>query len=241
MNQTQTFIFGIIAGVLVLCTIGFFILLGVMLKGGGLALADNAFANAPTQLPPSAPGVPTPADIRLAAVDAKKEFVRGNKNAKITIVEYSDFDCPFCGRFHSTPQEILKKYDGKVNWVLRHFPLTTIHPNAQKKAHIAECAGDQGKFWEMSDVLFENQGGPVGDSDIKLLAGKVPGLNADKLLACVLAEKFKDKIAADSASAQAAGAQGTPYSIVVGPDGKLIPVNGAQPVEAVESIIQGIL
>lgn len=82
---------------------------------------------------------------------------RGNPDAKIVIIEYSDFQCPFCGKVQATVEQILKDYDGKVKLYYKQFPLTQIHPNAQKAAEASLLAADQGKFWEYHDLLFENQ------------------------------------------------------------------------------------
>ncbi len=84
-------------------------------------------------------------------------YIQGNKNAKIKLVEFSDFECPFCTRAFPTIEAILKKYGDKISLEYRHNPLT-FHPNAQKAAEASECAGEQGKFWEMHDAIFEIQG-----------------------------------------------------------------------------------
>ncbi len=84
-----------------------------------------------------------------------KDHIRGKINAPVTIVEYSDFSCPFCKQFHPSLVRALSEYDGKVRWVYRHFPLINIHPHALSQAKAAECAGEQGKFWEYADALFE--------------------------------------------------------------------------------------
>ena len=84
-------------------------------------------------------------------------YVRGNKNAKIKLVEFSDFECPFCTRAYPIVQAILDKYGDKISLEYRHNPLN-FHPNAQKAAEASECAGEQGKFWEMHDAIFKVQG-----------------------------------------------------------------------------------
>ncbi|OGG25999.1 hypothetical protein A2960_05590 [Candidatus Gottesmanbacteria bacterium RIFCSPLOWO2_01_FULL_39_12b] len=83
--------------------------------------------------------------------------VQGENNAKVTIVEFSDFQCPFCGRSYPTIKKVLSDYKGKVRFAYKQFPLNSIHPKAQKAAEASQCARDQGKFWELHDKLFENQ------------------------------------------------------------------------------------
>lgn len=95
------------------------------------------------------------------SVEVGNSAVKGDANAKITLVEFSDFQCPFCARFYSeTLSQIQKEYidTGKVRLVYKHFPLISIHPDAQKAAEAAECAGEQGKFWEMHDSMFNAHG-----------------------------------------------------------------------------------
>lgn len=91
----------------------------------------------------------------------KKDVPMGNApirgEGSITVIEYSDFQCPFCARSYPTMGQVLKDYAGKVKLVYKHFPLNSIHPKAQKAAEASECAKDQGKFWEFHDKLFENQ------------------------------------------------------------------------------------
>jgi|SRR3989344_8232895 len=84
-------------------------------------------------------------------------YIRGNKNAKIKLVEFSDFECPFCTRAFPTIEALLEKYGDKISLEYRHNPLP-FHPNAQKAAEASECAGEQGKFWEMHDAIFKIQG-----------------------------------------------------------------------------------
>ena len=93
-----------------------------------------------------------------AQITEEDHFKFGDKNSKVIIVEYSDFECPFCGRFYSqTFKQLEREYSDKnVALVYRHFPLSSIHPNAQKAAEASECAGEQGKFWEIHDMLFES-------------------------------------------------------------------------------------
>lgn len=93
--------------------------------------------------------------IKIRPADTKTENVRGNQNAKITVVEYSDFECPFCQRFHQTMEQVMAKYGGDIKWVYRHFPLDGLHQQARFEANAAECAHEQGKFWEFTDGVFK--------------------------------------------------------------------------------------
>lgn len=90
-------------------------------------------------------------------VDIGDAATKGPKNAPVTIVEFSDFQCPYCERAFPTINQVMKEYDGKVQLVFKHFPLISIHPRAQKTAEASLCAGDQGKFWEFHDALFKTQ------------------------------------------------------------------------------------
>ncbi|PIZ95930.1 MAG: hypothetical protein COX81_00010 [Candidatus Magasanikbacteria bacterium CG_4_10_14_0_2_um_filter_37_12] len=242
MSQSQTFIFGIIAGIMVLCTIGFFILLNMTMSSddGSDATGNNDSVSAgqvtPTNVAPTAPE-----KITISPIDEKIEYIRGNKKAKITLVEFSDLDCPFCGRFHPTVQQIVDTYPDDVRWVYRHFPLTSLHPNAQKKANAVECAAEQGKFWEMTDIFFDNQGGPATDEALATIAKQAGVGNIAKFTTCVNDQKYATKIAANATDAQNAGGQGTPYSIILGPNGETIPINGAQPFEAVQAAVESLL
>lgn len=95
--------------------------------------------------------------LKRVAIDLGNAETKGTKDAKITFVEFSDFQCPFCSRAYPTINQLMKDYDGKVQLVFKHFPLISLHPHAQKSAEAAECAREQGKFWEFHNALFENQ------------------------------------------------------------------------------------
>jgi protein-disulfide isomerase len=233
VSQKQAFGLGIVSGVLVLCTLGFFVLLGVVLNSD-----DGKTAVAPTPSQPSGvvdPGAGEPTDISINKVDGK-DHIRGNEKAKVTIVEYSDMDCPFCSRFHETMNEVVQKYGDDVRWVYRHFPLDSLHPNARNKAIASECAGDQGKFWEFMDDNF--QGGSANVTDIAKNAGVK---DISKFEKCVSDKKFAKDVQEDEQDAQAAGGRGTPYSILLGPNGETIPISGAQPFASVEAALQQFL
>jgi len=241
LSPVQMFIFGIVAGVLALCTIGFFILLGIVLKGGGLTVAAGSGAQiAANNQPPAVPNQPDPsaAAANLPPVDEKQDHIRGGKRAKVTLVEYSDFECPFCSRFYPTVKQVEQEYGDEVRLVYRHFPLS-FHPQAQPAAEASECASEQGKFWEFHDGIFENQE-RIGDALFKELAQKI-GLNVNKFNDCASSGKFKQKVIDQQNGGAAAGVGGTPHTFVVGASGQIVPVSGALPFEQIKATIDSVL
>jgi len=168
-------------------------------------------------------------------------FLKGNADSKVIIYEYSDFECPFCQRAYlGAVTQIKESYsDEEVAIIFRHMPLTSIHPNAQKSAEASECAADQGKFVEMHDILFES--GVAGGSETYKEYAVQLGLNAEQFNSCLDSGEKAEKVRADLASAQAAGARGTPYFVIVGEDKKGTPISGAQPFEAFQQIIDSKL
>jgi protein-disulfide isomerase len=235
------FIGGFVTAVLTLGTLGFVLLGGCLLTGScdmGSALAAKG-GSYPVAADPSGDpsAVPSPEPTSVPAVD-NEDHIRGDKNAAITIVEYSDFQCPFCSRFHPTMQQVMKNYNGKVRWVFRHFPLS-FHPNAEPAANASECASEQGKFWEFADALFGNQES-LGDDFYKKTAADL-GLNAKKFADCLSSGKYLEKVRAQSQSGASAGVNGTPGSFVIGEDGQAIPIKGALPYESVKAAIDSLL
>ena len=161
------------------------------------------------------------------------DAIKGKENAPVTMVEFSDYECPFCGRhFEQTYSQIIKEYvdTGKVKLVYRDFPLD-FHPNAQKAAEAAECAGEQNKYWEMHDKLFENQQA-LGINNLKQYAKEI-GLNTDKFNNCLDSGEMTSEVSKDIQDGQAVGISGTPGFII---NGQL--VSGAQPFSAFKQIIE---
>ena len=182
------------------------------------------------------PEPPTIGDVR--PVD-DSDHVRGAADGTITVIEYSDLECPFCARFHPTMEQLVEEYPNDVRWVYRHFPLR-IHPGAGPKAHAAECAGEQGRFWEFTDALFEaGANHPVGELDTIARQAGVNDITAWQT--CVDEERYAEKVAADEQDAQAAGGRGTPYSLIISAEGEQLPINGAQPYEAVKATVDSLL
>jgi protein-disulfide isomerase len=180
---------------------------------------------------PSAKATQPQQQITEAGID--DDHIFGDENAPVTIIEFSDYECPFCGRFYQqTLPQIKSNYieTGKVRLVYRDFPLS-FHPNAQKAAEAAECAGEQGKYFEMHDRLFE-KGVSGGVDSFKQYAAEL-GLNADTFNVCLDSGQMASEVQKDFADGQAAGVTGTPGFFI---NGKL--VEGAQPFEVFAQIIE---
>ena len=164
------------------------------------------------------------------------DHIKGNIDAKIIVVEYSDLECPFCKVFHDTMHKVMENND-KVAWVFRHYPIPQLHPKAFKEAEATECAYEQGgndAFWKYTDRIFEitpsNNG--LAESELPKIAEYV-GLNAASFNECLASGKFKDKIEQDIEDGNKAGVNGTPSSFIL-VKGKVVDtIPGAQPYEAV--------
>jgi protein-disulfide isomerase len=158
---------------------------------------------------------------------------RGPKDAPVTIVEFSDFECPYCGSAHDTVEQVMNAYAGKVRLVYRQFPLS-FHPHAAKAAEASLCAADQGKFWEYHEVLFKNQK-KLDLPDLKTHATQV-GLDPQKFGQCLESGDKKKMVDADQQAGTAAGVSGTPAFFING-----IFLSGAQPLEEFKKVIDGEL
>lgn len=178
-----------------------------------------------------APAATGPATFEITEDD----HVRGDASAKVTLVEFSDFECPFCEKFTPTVEQIMKEYAGKVRLVYKHFPLSNIHPNAQKAAEASECASEQGKFWEYYNVLFKNQPGGFSIDKFKAWAGELK-LNTTQFNACLDSSKYATKVKVDAAEGTAKGVTGTPATFI---NGAL--VSGNQPYDSFKAKIDAIL
>lgn len=227
------FIFGLAVGVGTSALIGFVLLLTIFLRGGIVKANTQVAAVAPSAAAAAAqqPPAPTgPVDIKLTAAD----HTIGPKNAKVTVVEFSDFQCPYCGRFEPTVQQMLKEYKDKIQFVYRNFPLDSLHPNARPAAIAAECGAEQGKFFEFHDQIIAKQD-QLSDAYYQEIAKNL-GLNITKFNDCLKSDRPGTKVEADYQSGIAVGVQGTPSTFVNG-----VAVSGAQPYSVVKAAIDAAL
>jgi protein-disulfide isomerase len=155
---------------------------------------------------------------------------RGPSDAKVTIVEFSDFQCPYCGAAFTTVEQLMQQYAGKVKLVFRQFPLP-IHPQAEKAAEASLCAADQNKFWEFHDLLFRNQK-KLDVPELKTYAASAGVADAAKFAQCLDSGDKKKMVDADLEAGQAVGVNGTPAFFING-----VFLNGALPIEEFKKII----
>lgn len=158
----------------------------------------------------------------------------GPANAPVTIVEFSDYECPFCKRAHPTLTELVKKYPEQVRFVYRHFPLDNIHRNARGAAEASQCADEQGKFWAYHELIFAATT-PLTAETLRGIAEKA-GLDLAKYDACAKERRHRAHVDSDVADGRAAGVSGTPAFYVNG-----IPLSGARSLEDFEKVIQSEL
>lgn len=188
-------------------------------------------------------GKPTTENPKIPAVSADDRVIGNPKTAEITLVEYSDLQCPFCTRFHPVVEQVVKDYGGKVAWVYRHFPLSQIHPEALPAAIASECVGSlrgNDAFFSFVDGVFKNQE-RIGVALYRELGSKA-GISAGDLDACIAKNESEAKIKQQFTDAVAAGGQGTPFTIILDKKGKTLGViPGALPIEQVKAQIDLLL
>lgn len=202
---------------------------------------DQAVNNAPT----SVPQAPQVAQVSEPPQVTDKDHIRGSKNAKAILVEYSDFECPYCKQFHPTMQQVTKEYGDKVAWVYRHFPLP-FHQNAEKEAEASECATDLGgntKFWEYADKIFDQttSGGTGISFDQLVPLAKSIGLDGDKFKTCLDSGKYAQQIKDSVSGGSQSGVNGTPGTIILVQGKKPALIPGALPYNQVKLLIDEAL
>jgi len=182
----------------------------------------------------------------IISISLDDDPVKGNPDAPITIVEFSDFQCPFCAKFHSTtlPQLEANYIDsGKVKFVYRDFPIQSIHPNAVPAAFAAECADEQGMFWEYHDLVFENQkkwqglSGSVMIDTFEQYALEL-GLNTSDFNTCFESGKYVDEVTKDLQDGASYGITGTPGFFIGNDELGYVKIIGAQPYAVFQQVIE---
>ena len=214
--------------------------------GFGLIAASIYFSgNKPAATGPESEEI-NPAELSSVTPVSERDHIRGNPNAKLVVIEYSDFDCPFCKTFHSTMQAIADEYgpSGNVAWVYRHFPLTSLHPSAAYIAEASECVaqiGGNDAFWKFADLVFAERSinEPTNVTRLPEFA-EIAGVSESDFESCMESGRGKEKVQADAQNAVATGGRGTPHSIILVGDQTLL-INGAQPYEVVKQMIDGLL
>lgn len=227
-----------VALLLLVFTVGYlFAKVQMLEKGGSTLLAAQQGGTAQQAVAGDQAAAPA-APLIVEDLDTGDLPVKGDENASVTIVEFSDFECPFCAQFYrDTWPKIKSEYidTGKVKLYYRHYPLS-FHPSAHKLAVASECANEQGMFWEMHDKIFDNQAaGDFADDTITSWAGEL-GMDTTSFAACLASTKYDEKIKSDTADGTTAGVDGTPAFFINGE--RLV---GAQPFESFKAVIDSKL
>jgi len=249
MSSKTGFIFGIVSGIAVI-----FVLLTVWLLGGGLSLAvspetsssSDSVAVANTDPSPTTTVASTTRTAGSVPVITEEDHIRGDKDAPLTWIEYSDFECPFCKRFAPTMEQMLEAYEGKIRFVYRHFPLSFHRPLALTQAEATECAnefkGSDG-FWAMHDFIFDttsSNGNGMSEDELVSYAVEL-GINEFKFQTCLDDDRYVDHIESDLSSGSSAGVTGTPGSFFIDADGNAQIVSGAIPFSQIQAVIEAAL
>lgn len=189
------------------------------------------------------PGDALPLEKPLVAVRqvTLEDHVIGSRDAEITLVEYSDFECPFCAQIHATLEAIVRDSGGEVAWAYRHFPLTMIHREALPSALAAECVAKlkgEEAFWKFGTSLFGHQ--QMLGTEFYAAQAESLGVSRDSLNVCMEEKEVEPRIRADFEEAIAAGGQGTPFVIIQRKDGVSAAFSGALSRAAIEQLIEGV-
>jgi protein-disulfide isomerase len=254
LPSKTSFFAGLVAGIMSFSTIGFVVILlgGVDLSKLGLSGGGNNWGAKPavnTNVNSNAnANTNAPADNVLDKMPpiTDQDHVRGDlSKAKLVLVEYSDYECPYCKSFQTTLKSVTSSYGSDVAWVYRDFPLS-FHQNAQKEAEAAECVASLGgndAFWKFSDLLYErttSNGTGFALDKLGPLAKEV-GVDQTKFQKCLDAGTYTKKVQDEQAGGSATGIDGTPGTIAVTREGKTSIITGAQPEATVKSTIDSLL
>ncbi len=211
-----------------------------ILIAGVLIAGSIIFVNRPAASAADAQqAVGSSADVPMPS---SSDFIQGSPTAPIVLIEYSDFQCPYCQMIYPTLKKIQSESNGEIAWVMREYPLYQIHPQALPAANAAECIADQlgnDGFWKFADTIFSDQT-KMSPAYYAQVAGLL-GANVNTFNSCVSSEKFAGKLTKETNDAQASGGTGTPYTVVVNTKtGKQIGVPGAQPYANIMAVINQV-
>jgi len=178
----------------------------------------------------------------LRPVDAERDHISGNPDAPITLIEYSDFECPFCKRFHPTVMKLMENNEDKLRWVYRHFPLGFHNPGAQKQAEASECVAElkgNDAFWDFSDKIYtrtksNGKGFPL--KNLRPLAEEI-GVDGDAFSNCLDSGKMTARVKEDIANGKLLGISGTPAAFIINQKGETRFVAGALPLQTLQSLV----
>lgn len=174
------------------------------------------------------------------------DYIRGNPNAPIVLIEYSDYECPFCKQFHDTMKLVIDEYgvDGKVAWAYRQYPLAQLHPNAPKISEAALCVGDLGgnnAFWDFSDLIFEQR--EINEfTNVTKLAdyAELSGVDKNEYIACMNDGRMKSAVEESVAAGFEAGIRSTPHTVLITGSQEAV-IDGARSYTTVRAIVANLI
>jgi len=210
-------------------------------------LSEIEMKTAPTLQPALQPTQPSAPQIFMVSLD--DDPVKGNPDAPVTVVEYSDFQCPFCSRFFQQTLPLIEENyidTGKIKFVYKDLPLDSLHPNARTTHIASECADEQGKFWEYHDVLFEKQSEwqRLSSTDLSTTLTSYAsdlGLQSASFETCLQSQEIADEVNRDVLEAASFGTTGTPTFFIGNEKDGFIKLVGAQPYTAFQRVIDNLL
>ena len=213
----------------------------------GLAIIFAFGQKAATTKTPEPQGATQPTSVPSAIATVRSDdYLRGQRTAPVAVIEYSDSDCPFCGQFHTTMQEVLALYGEKVSWTYRFFPLTSLHPNAYTESLALACVGELGgqtAFWDYLDTIMAVtlSADTAGKNTLIKLAAQ-HGVNDALLRTCMNAASSTARVDAGISEAGTIGARGTPFSVAVNTTtGEQVVIPGAVGIDYMKQVIDSLL
>ena len=211
-----------------------------ILIAGVLIAGAVIFTNTRQSAPAAAvvAGAQAPTAATNVRVPSAQDHIVGSPTAPLVLIEYSDFQCPYCNVVHPTLKRIVEESNGQIAWVYRHLPLESIHPSAKPAAIASECVAEQlgnDGFWKFADIIFADQS-KMNTAYFEQVALQL-GAQKTSYKSCIASASIAKKVDADSAEAQQNGGQGTPYTVLYDKKGQ-VGVSGALPYDAFTSVIK---